>query len=95
MDGALTLEPTTRGINAGKMILGLSFFLPYVVDWVNEEAVYQFAMYAPTWIATEYKIFDSEWFSYIGPTSIGLLMVFNWLPYVYVGYQSFRFGLGD
>jgi hypothetical protein len=48
LDGALTLEPTSRGINVAKVILGLSFFLPYLVDWVNEEAVYQFAMYAPT-----------------------------------------------
>ena len=89
MDGALSLEPTTRGINAGKLIFGLSFFLPYLVDWVNEEGFQQLAIYAPTWVAL-----DSEWVSYIGPAGMALLMFTYWLPYVYVGYQSYRFAQG-
>ena len=68
------------------MILGLSFFLPYLADWLNEGTLQQLAIYAPTWV-----LLEGEWTSYIGPTPMTLLMFSYWLPYVYVGYQSYRF----
>lgn len=81
---------TSRGINSSKAILTLSFVLPYLVDWVSAEDYHQIAVYAPIWIA-----FDSESYSYIGPTLMALLMFIYWLPYIYVGYQSYRFAHGE
>ncbi|MFW9888653.1 MAG: hypothetical protein ACFFER_10745 [Candidatus Thorarchaeota archaeon] len=87
--GALPFEPTSRGIKISKIILGLSLFLPYLVDWLNEAEFQQLVIYAPTWVALQ-----TDWASYIGPTSMTLAMIFYWLPYVYVGYQSYRFAQG-
>lgn len=84
------LEPTSRGINTAKVIIVLSLLLPYVVDWLNEEGYHMLAIYAPTWI-----FLSRESYSYFGPTSIGFLMIFQWFPYVYVGYQSYRFAQGQ
>ncbi|MFW9885993.1 MAG: hypothetical protein ACFFEX_16530 [Candidatus Thorarchaeota archaeon] len=89
MSGALPFEPTSRGIKISKIIFGLSLFLPYLVDWLNEAEFQQLAIYAPTWVALQ-----SDWVSYIGPTPMALIMIFYWLPYVYIGYQSYRFAQG-
>ena len=89
MSGESSLEPTTRGITISKVILGLSLFLPYLADWLQEEAFQQLAIYAPTWV-----LLESEWTSYVGPTPMTLLMFIYWLPYVYVGYQSYKFAQG-
>jgi hypothetical protein len=87
--GVATTERTSRGIIGSKVILALSFVLPYLVDWVSAEDYYQLAIYLPTWV-----VLDSEWSSYIGPTPMALLMFSYWLPYVYVGYQSYKFANG-
>ena len=82
-------EPTSRGIKTAKVIIVLSFILPYLVDWLNEEGYQQLAIYAPIWIAV-----SRGGYSYIGPSGMALAMIFNWMPYVYVGYQSYMFAQG-
>jgi hypothetical protein len=87
--GAATTEETPRGVMISKVILALSFVLPYVVDWVNAEDSSLLAIYAPTWV-----VLESAWASYAGPTLMSLLMFVYWTPYVYVAYQSYRFAHG-
>jgi hypothetical protein len=89
LGGETTLEPTIRGLTISKAIIGLSLLFPYLADWLNNEAFQQLVIYAPTWV-----LLQSEWSSYIGPTPMALIMFSYWLPYVYVGYQSYRFAQG-
>ena len=88
LDGA-HLEATVRGIKIGKVMIGLSLVLPYLVNWMNEEQFRQFSIYAPTWV---FGIVDD--ILYGGPTPMAFLMIFYWAPYAFVGYQSFRFAQG-
>ena len=89
MNAAAIAVKTSRGIISSKAILVLSLVSPYLVDWVSAEEFRQFIIYAPIWIAL-----DSRWSSYIGPTLMSLLMFIYWVPYVYVGYQSYRYANG-
>ena len=82
-------EETLRGTTISRSILSLSFVLPYLVDWLNRSHYPHLMIYAPTWM-----LLDSEWESYVGFTPRALLMFFYWLPYVYVGFQSYRFSRG-
>ena len=83
------LESAIRGIKTGKVMIGLSLVLPYLVNWMNEEQFRQFSIYAPIWV---FGIVGEV--LYGGPTPMGLLMIFYWAPYVFVGYQSYRFAQG-
>jgi len=89
LDRSTTLQETSRGIAVSKAILGASFFLPYLVDRLDADGFGQFLIYAPTWLMVQ-----SEPSSYVGPSLMALLMFVYWLPYVYVGYQSYRFAHG-
>jgi hypothetical protein len=89
LDGVTPFEQTSRGMKAAKVILGLSFFLPYLADWLYEGEFNQFIIYAPTWVAAA-----SDWSSFIGPTPMALILFFYWFPYVLVGYLSYRFAQG-
>lgn len=82
-------EETSRGISIAKAILCLSFVLPYLVDWMNRSDYPHLVIYAPTWL-----LLESEWESYVGPTPMALFMLLLWLPYTYVGFQSYRFSRG-
>ncbi len=82
-------EGTLRGSTISKAILGLSFVLPYLIDWLNRSSYPHLMIYAPTWL-----LLESEWESFIGPTPMALLMFAYWLPYTYVGFQSYRFSKG-
>ncbi len=88
LDGAY-LESRPKGIRTAKVIIGLSLILPYLVGWLIEEEFHNFMMYAPTWV-----VLISEWSTYGGPTPMALLMFVYWIPYVFVGYQSYRFAQG-
>ena len=82
-------QSTTKGLRTAKVLVVLSFVLPYLVDWLNVEFEPQIAVYAPTWI-----MIHSEWGDYIGPTPLAALMFFYWLPYVFVGYFAYRYAEG-
>jgi hypothetical protein len=89
LDRRAAVQETSRGVRISKTILGLSFVLPYLVDWMDADDFRHLLIYAPTWL-----VLDSEQVSYVGPTLMTFLMIFYWLPYVYVGYQSYRFAKG-
>ncbi|MFX1483717.1 MAG: hypothetical protein ACFFCP_11095 [Promethearchaeota archaeon] len=89
MSATTITEKTSRGVTISKVVLVLSLFLPYVVNWINTEDYYQFSLYAPTWV-----MLQSDWAVYIGPTPMALLMFVYWVPYVYVAYQAYRFAHG-
>jgi hypothetical protein len=83
------LEPKPESIRLSKILFGLSFFLPYLVDWLNATDITHISIYAPIWVF----ILSPDYF-FAGLTPMALLLFFYWTPYVLVGYQAYRFANG-
>ncbi|TFF96885.1 hypothetical protein EU546_00305 [Candidatus Thorarchaeota archaeon] len=84
------LEPKPESIRLSKILVGLSFFLPYLVDWLNTTDITHISIYAPIWV-----FILSPGYFFVGPTPMALLLFFYWIPYVLVGYQAHRFATGS
>ena len=89
MSGANQFEPRVKSIQIGKIILGLSFVLPYLVYYASPETFDSIMIYAPFWVLLRRGDIVVG-----GPTPMALLMFQFWLPYVLIGYQAYRYASG-
>lgn len=89
MSGGSPFVPREKSVRLGKLLLVLSFFLPYLYANPGEESFYTFMMYAPIWVL---QLRSS--IVYGGPTPMALIMFQYWIPYALIGYQAYRYAKG-
>jgi len=83
-------EPRANSVIIAKVILGLSFLLPYLLDYRSPETFDSLMIYAPIWVIQRRGDLVVG-----GPTPMALIMFQFWLPYVLIGYQAYRYAKGQ
>ena len=83
------IEPSTKGVITAKIVIALSFLLPYLADSLDADDIQHLVVYAPIWV---FQISGSD--IEFAPSFFGLLLFFYWLPYIMVGLLSYRFAEG-
>jgi len=82
-------EPRAKSVTIAKIILALSFLLPYLFDYRSPETFDMLMIYAPIWVIQRRGNLVVG-----GPTPMALVMFQFWLPYVLIGYQAYRYANG-
>ncbi len=82
-------EPRAKSVTIAKIILALSFLLPYLFDYRSPETFDSLMIYAPIWVLQRRGNLVVG-----GPTPMALVMFQFWLPYVLIGYQAYRYANG-
>ena len=82
-------EPRAKSVTIAKIILALSFLLPYLFDYRSPETFDSLMIYAPIWVLQRRGNLVVA-----GLTPMALVMFQFWLPYVLIGYQAYRYANG-
>ncbi len=89
MSGVDQFEPRAKSVTIAKVILALSFLLPYLFDYRSPETFDSLMIYAPIWVLQRRGTLVVG-----GLTPMALIMFQFWLPYVLIGYQAYRYANG-
>ena len=89
MSAGRQFEPSAQSLFIAKIILGLSFVLPYLIGYPSSDLFPEIMIYAPIWVLQL-----REGLFWGGLTPLALVMFYLWLPYVLMGYQVYRYANG-
>ena len=80
-----------ESVKLGQLLLTLSLFLPYLVNYRGPESLLgTFMIYAPIWVLQQ-----RLGILYGGPSIMALAMFQFWIPYVLIGFQAYRYASGQ
>ena len=82
-------DENKRGILVAKVLFVMTFLMPYLITWIDNEITSQWLIYSPTWIAgVQYDQF--LW----GFTPTMLIMFQLWIFYPVIGFLAIKYSRG-